>query len=97
MASVHNRLDDFERDGRVPANMPLAMTPSGSRLSLNRDWEEVRHEVASELPSSMQKDSIDWEIEAKGEDDEEEPAHKTQAFLKWQAKRDERDRHVIYT
>ena len=59
--------------------MPLAMTPSGSRLSLNRDWEEVRHEVASELPSSMQKDSIDWEIEAKGEDDEEEPAHKTQA------------------
>ena len=92
---MHNRLDDFERDGRVPANMPLAMTPSGSRLSLNRDWEEVRHEVASELPSSMQKDSIDWEIEAKGEDDEEEPAHKTQAFLKWQAKRDERDRHVI--
>ena len=45
----------------------------------------------------MQKDSIDWEIEAKVEDDEEEPAHKTQAFLKWQAKRDERDRRAIYT
>ena len=90
--------------------------------------------MANELPSSLQKDSIDWEIEAAGEDDEEGHKHQSQAlikrhpnpsprpnktptltltltlartlpltltlpimqaFIKWQSKRDERDRHVI--
>ena len=35
--------------------------------------------MANELPSSVQKDSIDWELEAVGEDGEEMNTHKTQA------------------
>ena len=53
LSCVHNQLDDFERDGRVPANIAVAMTPSGSTLSLVRDWVEVAHQVPSELTLTL--------------------------------------------
>jgi len=95
LSCVHNQLDDFERDGRVPASIAIAMTPSGSTLSLVRDWVEVAHQVANQLPSTHEKDEVDWALEAAGDDDEEEHVHKTPAFIKWQSKRDQRDRHLI--
>ena len=91
LTCVHNQLGDLERDGRVP---PSCAAGTFFRLP-PPDWAAVASGLEAQLPSTHEKDSVDWALEAAGEVDEEEHVHKSAAYIKWQSKRHERDRHLI--